>query len=272
MLAQTFATTPGENYTLRFVQGDEQMAGPSTSELTVSVADVQRVFSREHDTGMVVKTLHFTAKSNLTTLRFADTSPNIPDAVHSPFLDAVSVVPGSLAAPAINATVKPTARELVGKSVPKAFKLPLLTGGEIELPPSTNQGPLLLDFFASWCGPCREAMPVLAGIAKDYSARGVRYVAVNQGEAPETIRRYLASAKLELSVALDKKCGMAGAFKVDAIPTIVLVDRSNTIRDVHVGTSRELGDELRAALDEVLKDPPRRRERPAGTDGNRSPN
>ena len=111
-----------------------------------------------------------------------------------------------------------------------------------------------MDFCAIWCKPSREAMHVLAGIAKDYSARGVCYVAVNQGETPETIRTFLAGAKLDMRVALDKKCGMAGAFRVEGIPTIVIVDRSNVIRDVHVGTSPELGEELRRALDEVLKD------------------
>jgi thiol-disulfide isomerase/thioredoxin len=155
----------------------------------------------------------------------------------------------------------PAAMKLVGKPVPKAFKLPLLTGGEIELPPATNHGPLLLDFCAFWCRPSREAMPVLADIAKDYAARGVRYVAVNQGEKPEWIRHRLAKTGLDVSVALDKQsannsrewCLMAKAFRVDAIPTIVIVDRSNIVRYVQVGACPELGDELRRALDEVLK-------------------
>jgi thiol-disulfide isomerase/thioredoxin len=162
------------------------------------------------------------------------------------------------------------AMKLVGKPVPKAFQLPLLTGGEIELPPPTNHGPLLLDFCAAWCKPSRETMPVLADIAKDYSARGVRYVAVNQGETPERIRSYLARAKLEMCVALDKKRGMAGAFLVTDIPTIVIVDRSNIIRDVHVGSSPELGAELRRALDEVLKADSGKDQGPPQTDGNGS--
>jgi len=156
---------------------------------------------------------------------------------------------------------------LVGKPVPKAFKLPLLTGGEIELPPATNNGPLLLDFSASWCKPSRETMPVLAGIARDYHARGVRYVAVNQGEAPERIRSYLARAQLDMCVALDKKCGMAGAFRVTSIPTIVIVNRSNIICSVHVGSSPELGQELRRALDDVLKAESGEGQRPPRTDG-----
>ena len=104
-------------------------------------------------------------------------------------------------------------------------------------------------------------MPVLAGIAKDFASRGVRYVLLDQGEAPETIRRYLTKTGLDVSVALDKRsgadsggwCVMARAFQVEGIPTIVIVDGSNIIRFVHVGDSPELGDELRRALDEVLR-------------------
>ena len=171
------------------------------------------------------------------------------------------------------------AMKLVGKPVPKAFKLPLLTGGEIELPPATNHGPLLLDFCAFWCRPSREAMPVLADIAKDYAARGVRYVAVNQGEKPEWIRHRLAKIGLDISVALDKQsannsrawCLMAKSFQVDAIPTIVIVDQSNIIRDVHVGTSPELGAELRRVLDEVLKAESGQSQSSRQVDGNGNP-
>ena len=179
---------------------------------------------------------------------FADGLTNLPVAAGNA---AASQAPAANV-PATAAKI-PAAMKLVGKPVPKTFKLPLLTGGEIELPPSTNHGPLLLDFCASWCKPSRETMPVLADIAKEFSARGVRYVAVNQGETPEEIRSYLARAKLDMCVALDKKCGMAGAFRVEGIPTIVIVDQSKIIRYVHVGSSPELGAELRRALDEVLK-------------------
>ena len=92
MLSQTFPTAPGHDYVLSFTQGDEEMAGPSNSELTVSVGGVRRVFSRTNDTGMVIKILHFKATSNLTTLTFEDTTPNVPDVFHSPFLDDVSVI------------------------------------------------------------------------------------------------------------------------------------------------------------------------------------
>jgi len=193
-------------------------------------------------------------------------STNLPGSVGKAAATQAPATNGQAAAEKI-----PAAMKLVGKPVPKMFRLPLLTGGEIELPPATNHGPLLLDFCATWCKPSRETIPLLAEIAKDYSARGVRYLAVNQGEPPEKIRRYLASAKLDITVALDKKCGMAGAFRVTGIPTIVIVDRSNIMRDVHVGTTPELGAELRRALDEVLKAESGRGQSPPQTDNNGNP-
>ena len=120
---------------------------------------------------------------------------------------------------------------------------------------------------------------MLADVAKEYASRGVRYVTVNQGETPETIRRYLAKTKLDVSVALDKRSAidsggwgsMAKAFRVQGIPTIVIVDRSNIIRYVHVGTSPELGAELRRALDEVLKAESGQGQSSRQVDGNGNP-
>jgi len=149
------------------------------------------------------------------------------------------------------------ASTFTGKPVPQAFTLQLLSGGEIQLPPATNHGPILLDFFTSWCGPCRLTTPIIAHIARQYSGQGVRYVAVNcWGEPPEAVRGYLSRAKLEIPVALDVKQAMTGAFKVDAVPKIVLVDGSDRIRYVHVGATPELADDLRRALDDLLSTQP----------------
>jgi hypothetical protein len=91
-LSQTFSTMPGQNYTLSFGQSDAANAGPSASQLTVSVAGLTRVFSRTNDSGYVVKRLHFTATDYCTTLEFTDTSaPPAP----SPFLDSVCINTGS---------------------------------------------------------------------------------------------------------------------------------------------------------------------------------
>jgi thiol-disulfide isomerase/thioredoxin/tetratricopeptide (TPR) repeat protein len=141
---------------------------------------------------------------------------------------------------------------LVGRPVPGNFRLPLLEGGELVLPDTSHTNILLLDFWATWCGPCRQVMPTLADISREYAPRGVRYVAVNLREKPETIRSYLSKAGLDITVALDTDGAVAQVFQVEGIPTMVVVDRENIVRKVHVGASPEAGTELRRALNEVL--------------------
>lgn len=156
------------------------------------------------------------------------------------------------APPQPNGRVVGPEHSLTGKPVPGAFKLPMLSGDDFEFPSAQNTNVLLLDFWATWCGPCRQVMPALAEISRDYAARGVRYVAVNLREEPEVIRRYLAAAKLEVEVAVDKDGSVAKAFQTRGIPMIVIVDRANIIRKVHVGASPRTAAELRHALEEVL--------------------
>jgi thiol-disulfide isomerase/thioredoxin len=161
-------------------------------------------------------------------------------------------LPAPAARPQPITSVRAPVQELVGKPVAEAFKLSLLNGGEFGLPTQQSTNVALLDFWATWCGPCRQIMPALADVAREYAGRGVRYVAVNLREEPEVIRRYLATAKLDIDVALDKDGRVANAFQVGGIPTMVIVDRSNIIRKVHVGASPAIGDEMRRALDDVL--------------------
>jgi thiol-disulfide isomerase/thioredoxin len=149
---------------------------------------------------------------------------------------------------------EPGETSLVGKPVPGNFTLPLLEGGEFTLPSGQNTNIVLLDFWATWCGPCRQVMPALAEISKAYAKRGVRYVAVNLREKPEVIRDYLDKEKLDITVALDTDGKMAEAYQVRGIPTMVIVDRNNVVRKVHVGASPQAGDDLPRALDEVLGD------------------
>jgi thiol-disulfide isomerase/thioredoxin len=149
---------------------------------------------------------------------------------------------------------EPAETSLVGKPVPGAFTLALLDGGEFTLPGPQNTNIVLLDFWATWCGPCRQVMPTLAEISKEYAKRGVRYMAVNLREKPEVIREYLTKANLDITVALDADGKMAEAYQVRGIPTMVIVDRNNVVRKVHVGASPTAGDDLRRALNEVLQD------------------
>ena len=140
---------------------------------------------------------------------------------------------------------------LLGKPAP-AVNLPLLDGGEFDLAAHRDKDIVLLDFWASWCGPCRKAMPTLVEIAKEYADKHVRYVAVNLREQPAVIRKYLEREKLDIRVPLDKEGQVAKQYGVRGIPTMVVVDRQGLVRKVHVGSSPDLKQVLTRALDDLL--------------------
>jgi len=165
----------------------------------------------------------------------------------------VSQLPTPAARPQPTASVSAPVLELAGKPVPGAFKLPLLNGGELVLPSPHHTNVFLLDFWATWHPPHLPVMPAFAEFSREYADRGVRYVAVNLGEKPEVIRRYLTTAKLDFEVALEPDGHMAKAFQLRVLPMMVLVDRSNVVRKVYFGASPKIGDQLRRELDEVLK-------------------
>jgi thiol-disulfide isomerase/thioredoxin len=145
----------------------------------------------------------------------------------------------------------PPRNELEGRPAPE-FSLPLLEEGTFELAAHKGKNIVLLDFWASWCGPCRVVMPTLVEIARDYAGKGVRYVAVNLREEPAVIRRYLEDARLKLDVPLDKDAGVGRKYGVTAIPTMVVIDKKGIVAKVHVGSSPNLKAELTGMLDGLV--------------------
>jgi thiol-disulfide isomerase/thioredoxin len=143
--------------------------------------------------------------------------------------------------------------QLVGAAAPE-FTLPMLEGGTFELASHQGKRVVLLDFWATWCGPCRAVMPTLVEVSRDYADKGVRYFAVNLREQPETIRKYLKDAQLDIAVPLDKDGDVAKKYGVRGIPTMVIVGKDGKVKKVHVGSSPGLKAELTRTLDGLLAD------------------
>lgn len=86
-------------------------------------------------------------------------------------------------------------------------------------------GPLLVNFWASWCGPCRVEMPGLNALAERLAPSGLRFVAVNHGEMPERVRRFLAEVPLQATVVLDRSQTLLPAWgSGNALPATFLFD------------------------------------------------
>ncbi len=125
------------------------------------------------------------------------------------------------------------AEKLRGKEAPD-FTVPLLDGGTLTL--SEKKGKIvILDFWATWCGPCRIAMPVLSAVAKEFADDGVLLYGINLREDKGLVGAYLENSDLDLSVGLDLDGSVGDIYKADSIPQTVIVGRDGKIEIVHVG-------------------------------------
>ncbi len=142
-------------------------------------------------------------------------------------------------------------KPLLGEKAP-TFKLALHDGGKMDLKSHIGKDVVILDFWASWCGPCRMGMPIIEEVAGKYKDKGVVFYAVNLREDKSTVEGYLKSTGLDLTVAMDKKGSVAGKYGVGGIPHTVIIGKDGKVRDVHIGFSPSLGEELTAMLNKLI--------------------
>lgn len=143
-----------------------------------------------------------------------------------------------------------TESALVGKPAPD-FELELLNGKKFHLA-DTKGKVIVLDFWATWCGPCLQAMPQVDKVAREFKDKDVSLVAVNLQESAKEITAMLERHKLEMTVALDRDGGVAEKYAANAIPQTVIIDKDGNIARLFVGGGPHLGDQLREALNAVL--------------------
>ena len=112
---------------------------------------------------------------------------------------------------------------------------------------------IVLDFWATWCGPCIQAMPQVDAAVRDFADQGVQLIAVNLEETPKKITAMLERHKLDMTVALDRDGAVAGKYAATAIPQTVIIDREGKVARVFVGGGPTFGDQVREAPRAVLE-------------------
>ena len=94
---------------------------------------------------------------------------------------------------------------------------------------------VLLDFWASWCGPCRDSFPWMQEVQREYGERGLRVIAVNVDEDRAAAEAFLASYNVDFQIAYDPEGTLPSAYNLPAMPSSVLIDRDGTIAYRHAG-------------------------------------
>ncbi len=148
--------------------------------------------------------------------------------------------------------------ELVGKPQPD-LTLPLVGGGEVRLSDLKGKKAVILDLWATWCGPCMQSLPLVTEVAKRYRDKGVEFYTINAGEDEDTVTAFLKKAKLEFPVTLDEDGKLMASLGIEILPQTLIIDKAGIVQYVHSGFSPETIERMPRQLDAVLagKVPPR---------------
>lgn len=123
-------------------------------------------------------------------------------------------------------------------------------GQMVQLASKRGQKVVLLDFWATWCGPCRASMPSLAELSREYAPKGVEVYAVNVAEQVPVVQQFLAKNKIDIPVLFDTDKRVSRSFMLPAYPYSVIIGKDGIIKNVHVGmvAKQVLSKELDAAI------------------------
>ena len=115
-----------------------------------------------------------------------------------------------------------------------AFQLDAVTGEATNLSQFKGQV-VMLNFWATWCGPCQQEMPLLEQMYKKYKPAGFTLVGVNVDKEAPPVRALLAKRPVSFPVLLDPASQVSKAYHIDEMPSTVLIDRKGNIRYLHRG-------------------------------------
>jgi thiol-disulfide isomerase/thioredoxin len=136
----------------------------------------------------------------------------------------------------------------IGRAAPN-FKLPALNGGEVSLDQYRGRI-VMLDFWATWCGPCRMTMPLLERLQKEYPDNLV-LLAINLQEPKDIVLDYVRKQGIHSRVLLDEQGSVGEIYGTGSIPMHVLVDKDGIVRHVQIGFNPRMSSQLRAEIEKL---------------------
>ena len=122
--------------------------------------------------------------------------------------------------------------ELTGPA--KDFTLPSNKGENIRLADLRGQV-VMINFWASWCGPCRQEMPLLDKLSQRYAPAGFTLLSINTEENKADADKFLSETPVTFPVLYDSKQKVSEMYKVDAMPSTVIIDCDDNMSYLHRG-------------------------------------
>jgi cytochrome c biogenesis protein CcmG, thiol:disulfide interchange protein DsbE len=152
---------------------------------------------------------------------------------------------------AILPRLAPGAGGMVGKPAP-TFTLPVAANGKVagaeeQVNLADLKGhPVILDFWASWCGPCAVEAPVLDRLARRYESKGLVVLGVNVSDPPNVIKQYAAQKGLSYPMLVESGSDVSASYGVKNLPSLVILDKEGKVMAYLVGVVDE------ASLNEIV--------------------
>lgn len=139
----------------------------------------------------------------------------------------------------------------VGSEAPD-FSATDLQGRPVVLSEFRDRKVVVADFWAEWCGPCLMAMPDLQELHDEFEDRPLEILAVNLGESPEQIQRFMERTGYTFRVVPDQDDSIGHLFGVTAIPTMVVIGADGHVKRIRVGSGMGGKDRLKSILQDLI--------------------
>ncbi|MFO7877461.1 MAG: TlpA disulfide reductase family protein [Desulfovermiculus sp.] len=138
-----------------------------------------------------------------------------------------------------------------GTSAP-SFEIVTLDGTEIDLQEYTEEGPVLLFFWSTWCDYCKHEMEAIQDLESEYASKGLQVLGVNPGwrDNEQRARSFQDKYGADLTLAIDQSGNLGQKYRLQGVPTLFLLDQEGTV----MFSGHNISPELRSTLDQYLSE------------------
>lgn len=148
-------------------------------------------------------------------------------------------------------TVSPFEGDSMAQTKAPDFSLKDMNGRSVSLA-SLKGRPVILNFWATWCPPCKAEMPSLNKLYLDLKKRGLEVIAISTDTSPSHVSEFLSKTRLDFTIALDDSRSVSKLYKVFSMPTTFLINRDGTITEKLYGEYDWTEPEIRQKIEKLF--------------------